>query len=1101
MMHRKGGIAVIEEEQIRAVATDAAYQRGLRYFKKGAVEGIGQEEDGSYSAIVAGTEEYRVKVSLTEDGSDISSFHCTCPASLQYPGACKHVVAVLKLIQGLQQYYSSQPEKEERSQKKSEDRTDAGGRQLFLNFRNAKLEPALPQLQKPVYLVPRLFVKSGPQSVDSWLEFRIGTERLYVMRSVIDFLQCMLSGSDYLLGRNNVIYTASMPWADTVSKNLWQFMKKGYLDERALDRHNLGFSYRHSLQQSTVFEHKMMHLSPSMLEEFLAIMGEESIELHINGSEAIDVHQKKGRPDLHFTIRQLEEKSGLLALQDDDMMPLSEDYSLLYQKNGIYHVEESYGRALKPLWQTFSRNSSVRLSHDDMAVFFNRILPAVEKIADVEVDPAFEEKFLLVPLAVELYLDYEGDGIAVKPVFVYDDTRFNPLVQAEPERDEQHLLVRDLEAEQSVRMIFAQYGFTKRRDQFVQPDEEKSYDFLTEGLAALPDFVEIFYEESFTKRPVRPLPKITAGVSLNDTDLLEVTFDMKDVDFDELIEILESYRQKKRYHRMKDRSFVTLGDQQLQAIAEIMEHEARKGKKKLQAGNKIELPVAEAMYLDAVARDEEGLQLARSRRFRELVRGIRQPQDADYEVPASLQPILRDYQVTGFNWLSSLADRHLGGILADDMGLGKTLQVIAFLLARQGEGKKSSLVVTPTSLLYNWLEEIRRFAPALRVTVIVGSKAAREVQLQEMHNIDVVVTTYDTLKRDIAMYEKIPFRYVFLDEAQHIKNPATQSARAVKRLTTGSCFALTGTPIENTLTELWSIFDFLMPGYLGSQAKFKEHYEIPIVRAEDEKAAKRLRQRVMPFVLRRMKKDVLKELPDKIERKLVGEMTSQQEKVYKAYFMKSQHEFSAELQLASPGERRMKILAILTRLRQIACDPSLFLESYHGGSGKLDMLEELISDALGGGHRLLIFSQFTTMLSHIAARLKKKKIAYFYLDGATPALTRMKLVRQYNEGSVPIFLISLKAGGTGLNLTGADMVVHFDPWWNPAVEDQATDRAYRLGQQSNVQVFKLIMKGTVEEKIYELQEKKKNLIDQMIKPGENFLTKLTEEEIQALFKS
>ena len=383
---------------------------------------------------------------------------------------------------------------------------------------------------------------------------------------------------------------------------------------------------------------------------------------------------------------------------------------------------------------------------------------------------------------------------------------------------------------------------------------------------------------------------------------------------------------------------------------------------------------------------------------------------------------------------------------------------------------------------------------------VAGTKAERAAQLQALAGIDVVVTTYDTLKRDMDLYQQQEFRYVFLDEAQHIKNPATQRARAVKRLPSESCFALTGTPIENTLTELWSIFDFLMPGYLGSQAKFKQRFEIPIVRAEDKKAAAQLRQRVMPFILRRMKKDVLKELPDKVERKLIGEMTPQQTKVYRAYFMKSQRDFMREVSLASPGERRIKILAILTRLRQIACDPALFLESYHGGSGKLDMLEELIEEAIEGGHRLLIFSQFTTMLAHIAERLRRKGLAYFSLDGATPALTRMKLVREFNRGAVPIFLISLKAGGTGLNLTGADMVVHFDPWWNPAVEDQATDRAYRLGQRNNVQVFKLIMKGTVEEKIYELQEKKKSLIDQMIQPGENFLAKLTDEEIRALFQ-
>lgn len=1088
---------MLGEEQIRAVSTDAAYKRGLRYFEYDAVKEIRRAEDGTFLASVSGTEDYKVRVRLTKEEDDVESFLCDCPAAVLYPGACKHVVAVLKVIQAQQRH------KEEslyRHEKQAASGTDAGGRRLLQHFGDARAA-VLPAPQKPVYLVPRLFVTSASNGVDSWLEFRLGTDRLYVMRNVIDFVQCMLSGGEYALGRSNVLQLSSLRWADKISKQLWQFMKKAYLDEKVLARHEPGFSYMHSLQVSTIFEHKMMHLSPSMLEEFLSIMGKEVIELHINGSEAIDVHQKEGQPELRFDIRQQAGRSGLLTLEDGDMMPLREDCCLLYQNDALYHVDEHFGRALRPLWQTFASNSSVRLSHDDMALFFNHILPAVEKIADVDVDPAFEEEFLLVPLAAELYLDYEGNGIAVKPVFVYDETRFNPVVQAEPAADAHHLLVRDIEAEQSVLAVFAQYGFTKKRDQFVQLDEEKSYDFLTEGLEALPDFVEVFYEESFTRRPVRPLPKITAGVSVNDTDLLEVTFNMKDVDFAELIDILDSYRQKKRYHRMKDRSFVTLGEQQLQAIADFVENAGLSGRKKLQPGAKIELPLAEAVYLDTLAHEEEGLQLVRSRRFRELMRGVRQPQDADYEVPAALQGTLRDYQVTGFNWLSSLADHHLGGILADDMGLGKTLQVIAFLLSRQDGRQKPSLVVAPTSLLYNWLEEIHRFAPGLRAAAVAGSKAAREAQLQDLCGIDVVVTTYDTLKRDIESYEKLSFRYVFLDEAQHIKNPATQSARAVKKLSMASCFALTGTPIENTLTELWSIFDFLMPGYLGSQAKFKQHYEIPIVRAEDKKAAKKLRQRVMPFILRRMKKDVLKELPDKVERRLVGEMTPQQKKVYRAYFMKSQHEFAAELSLASPGERRMKILAILTRLRQIACDPSLFLESYHGGSGKLDMLEELIDDAIEGGHRLLIFSQFTTMLSHIAARLKKKKIKYFYLDGATPALTRIKLVRQYNEGSVPIFLISLKAGGTGLNLTGADMVVHVDPWWNPAVEDQATDRAYRLGQQRNVQVFKLIMKGTVEEKIYELQEKKKSLIDQMIKPGENFLAKLTEEEIQELFKA
>ena len=435
------------------------------------------------------------------------------------------------------------------------------------------------------------------------------------------------------------------------------------------------------------------------------------------------------------------------------------------------------------------------------------------------------------------------------------------------------------------------------------------------------------------------------------------------------------------------------------------------------------------------------------------------------------------------------------------MGLGKTLQVIAFLLSKQDYTQPPSLVVAPTSLMYNWQDEIERFAPELKACVVAGSKEERkEILAGADASFDVLITTYNMLKRDISLYEKRRFRYCFLDEAQHIKNPTTQNARAVKKIKTTGYFALTGTPIENTLTELWSIFDFLMPGYLLNQKKFKERFETPIVREQDARSLTDLKRHVMPFILRRMKKDVLTELPDKVERKMVNEMTPKQEKIYQGWFIKSQREFAAELKANGFGESRIKILAILTRLRQIACDPSMFLEGYDGGSGKLDMLEEVVSEAVEGGHRILVFSQFTTMLGHIGERLKTLGITYFYLDGSTPALERIHLVKSFNDGTTPVFLISLKAGGTGLNLTGADMVIHFDPWWNPAVEDQATDRAYRLGQKNNVQVLKFITKNTVEEKIYKLQEKKKSLIDQMIQPGENFLSKLSEDEIKELFQ-
>jgi len=363
------------------------------------------------------------------------------------------------------------------------------------------------------------------------------------------------------------------------------------------------------------------------------------------------------------------------------------------------------------------------------------------------------------------------------------------------------------------------------------------------------------------------------------------------------------------------------------------------------------------------------------------------------------------------------------------MGLGKTLQVITFVKSEnqggnQGE-KRPSLVVAPTSLVYNWQEEVRKFAPDLAVTVISGMQAGRREKFAEIENADIVVTSYGMIKRAIELYQAYMFKYCFLDEAQHIKNPNTQNARVVKQIKAGGYFALTGTPVENALTELRSVFDFIMPGYLHSHKKFSGRFETPIVKNGDEQALKELGRHIKPFILRRMKKEVLKELPEKIE-----------------------------------------------------------------------MLLELLEDVLEGGHRVLVFSQFTSILALVKNELEKRKKKYHYLDGSTPAEERLHLVNSFNGGENDIFLISLKAGGTGLNLTGADMVVHFDPWWNPAVEDQATDRAYRIGQKNTVQVFKLITKDTIEEKIFELQLKKKELIDAVIKPGENFLTKMTEEEIR-----
>ncbi len=506
------------------------------------------------------------------------------------------------------------------------------------------------------------------------------------------------------------------------------------------------------------------------------------------------------------------------------------------------------------------------------------------------------------------------------------------------------------------------------------------------------------------------------------------------------------------------------------------------------------------MYLDKFLDDRNLDFIKKNTRFKRLVMDIKEPDDIEYPLPKGLNADLRDYQKFGFKWIKTLANYGFGGILADEMGLGKTIQMIAFLLSEKEEkGKATNLIIVPTSLVYNWEDEIKRFAPGLTTTIISGSKAHRTELIKTCSQYDVVITSYPLIRNDVDDYKNIDFRYLVLDEAQHIKNRASLNAKSVKRIKAKNFFALTGTPMENSLSELWSIFDFLMPGYLLTSRKFTDKFERPIVRDNDSKALKELNNHIKPFILRRLKKEVLRELPDKIEQKILVDMTEEQKKLYLAYLQAIKGDLGEEINEKGYNKSHMKILAGLTRLRQLSCDPSVFLEDYKGGSGKLDSLDEIVDEAISGGHRILIFSQFTSMLSEIKERLGKQDIDIMYLDGKTPMKDRGNLVKDFNKGKGDIFLISLKAGGTGLNLTSADMVIHFDPWWNPAVEDQATDRAHRIGQENKVQVIKLITKGTIEEKIFKLQEKKKEMIDKVIREGETLISKLSEEEMMSLF--
>jgi SNF2 family DNA or RNA helicase len=457
------------------------------------------------------------------------------------------------------------------------------------------------------------------------------------------------------------------------------------------------------------------------------------------------------------------------------------------------------------------------------------------------------------------------------------------------------------------------------------------------------------------------------------------------------------------------------------------------------------------------------------------------------KLPDNFKGTLREYQIGGYKWLKTLSELGFGGILADEMGLGKTVQTIAFILS---EIKKRTLIVCPTSLIYNWKDEFDKFAPSIKVGIIHGSSRLKVID--NLEEYDVLLTTYGTLRIDIDNYRDIVFNYCIIDEGQNIKNASALNTRVLKEVNAEIRFALTGTPIENNLMELWSIFDFLMSGYLFSKESFEEKF---ILRREEN--LENLKLLIKPFILRRTKKEVIKELPDKIEKKFLVEMTSAQKSVYSAYIKNIKDIINEST------DTKIEIFSYLTKLRQICLDPSIILEDYTGGSGKLKVSMELIKNHIESNGKLLLFSQFTSVLSKIEESLTDEEIMYFRLDGKSKAEERIRLVNEFNENDdVKVFLISLKAGGTGLNLTSANLVIHFDPWWNPAVEDQATDRAHRIGQRNVVEVIKLVAIGTIEEKIIMLQEDKKDLINNII-TGElkdnSLINSLSKEELMQLF--
>ena len=588
--------------------------------------------------------------------------------------------------------------------------------------------------------------------------------------------------------------------------------------------------------------------------------------------------------------------------------------------------------------------------------------------------------------------------------------------------------------------------------------------------------------DEYSDENITITPNITLDISQSRNGYMGMKLDIEGVDSNEYREIFSSYKNNNRLYRMKNGSYLDLKDNDLEQAFKLIDI--------LNIYNdfdNMKIPNNKAIYLEKLIEDEDLSFVNGSKYISNVIKKFDKVKSKNYEVPKDLNATLRDYQVSGFEFFKTLSDYQFGGILADEMGLGKTIQTIAFLLSNKD---KKSIVITPTALIYNWKNELEKFAPTLKVGLLHAAKSEREKILDNIDNYDVILTTYTTYKNDIDKYKNINFDYCIIDEAQNIKNPDAIITKAIKNINAKVKFALTGTPIENNLMELWSIFDFIMPGYLYNKSKFKSIF------VNNDKNIIELKNLIKPFILRRTKKEVITELPDKIEQKIIIDLEKEHKRAYKGYVN------LITRKIKENNQDNITVFSYLTKLRQLCLSPELIVKNYQGKNSKLDVLINIINDS--SDEKILVFSQFTKVLEVIGKRLNEENILYSYLDGKTSAKDRVKLVEEFNTNNNKVFLISLKAGGTGLNLTSANIVVHFDPWWNPAVEDQASDRAHRIGQKNVVNVIKLIAKGTAEERVINLQETKKELIEDVINgnlDNSSTLKNLAKDDIIDLFMS
>lgn len=1021
---------------------------------------------------------YFIDQNVVEDTGN-ESFACSC-ADFQLNAICKHIYATHLKIEKEKQKAAKQDFKNRILTQESNTLLS-----LFQQNMAQQLEVEEDNTNKtPLQTQYIIRLKQDDSSYIMTIEVKVGTDRTYVVKNMNTFLAA-IRDRQWLVFTKNFAYDPNEHFFGEEDKQILDKLLQISEIAKMYDTDSFYWSKSYA-------EEKNLTIPPSMASDLLELLTKRDTTCIIMKERVEDIkyrgiNVRHDNLDFIFELKKSATDKYQLEMEDLQQAIFFEAYQLLFFDGTFFIPAKEVWESLKPLMEfhKVTKNEVVQFSESQLSEVISYVLPALQKSGKLKLDDSISDRITQQPLDCKLFIALEYGEHTLRLEYHYGNQLFDPFATTEEENEK--IMIRDVEKEARVMNIIesapVHFSGTKM---VVNKQEKDLYQFYYRTIPKLAEYAEIYMEdglEEMVEDNVRPVT--TLDVS-GDNDYLSVSFDFKGIPEEEVQSVLESLREKRSYHRLRNGRFLSLESENYKQMEDVLQMlEVRK--KDVQPNMQVPLYRGMQIYdiLGAGTQDEHH---KFSRSFRELLTDITTQSEDSFSLPKGLKAELRDYQLTGFEWMKSLAKYNLGGILADDMGLGKTVQTISFLASELEDNPnlKPVLIITPASLLYNWQSELEKFAPDIPVTVLHGTKQSRIAEMEEIKHGHIYLISYPSLRQDIMNLADIPFSSVIIDESQAIKNYHTKASQAVRALKRNHVFALSGTPLENSIDELWAIFQTLMTGFFPSLRKFKE--------ISYDKIATMIR----PFLLRRLKQDVVKELPDKIETNLYSELTDEQKTIYLAYLEKIQADL--EESNGNAGEERIKLLAGLTRLRQICCDPSLFVENYQGESGKLLQLFDTIQTARENGKRILIFSQFTGMLAIIRRKLEEEDHTLFYMDGKTPAKTRLDMVNAFNEGENDIFLISLKAGGTGLNLVGADTVILYDLWWNPAVEEQATGRAHRIGQKRVVQVFRMITKGTIEERIFDLQKKKQALVDELIQPGEQMLGKLSTEEIKQILQ-